>query len=235
VVIGSVAALLVLGITLWPERTRDESTCYGSTSAGALQNGCRLPRSGGNFSAYSRLGVALGRTWVHCAVQDVVLAAYASLKEKRPGAVYVYGETGLRSGGSFTPHKTHQNGLSVDFMVPVKNRAGESVPLPTWPTNKFGYGVEFDANGEYGDPAIDLEVMALHIEAVSQAAEAAGVGIWRVIFDPQLQTRLREAEAWPRIAHLQFSKKRSWVRHDEHYHIDFEMPCRPLAELGRAQ
>ena len=26
-------------------------------------------------------------------------------------------------------------------------------------------------------------------------------------------------------ANVQFSKKRSWVRHDEHYHVDFEVAC----------
>ncbi|RZM80367.1 hypothetical protein C3B51_12470 [Pseudoalteromonas rubra] len=25
---------------------------------------------------------------------------------------------------------------------------------------------------------------------------------------------------------IQFSKKRSWVRHDEHYHVDFAIPCK---------
>lgn len=25
---------------------------------------------------------------------------------------------------------------------------------------------------------------------------------------------------------IQFSKKRAWVRHDEHYHVDFSIPCK---------
>ena len=25
---------------------------------------------------------------------------------------------------------------------------------------------------------------------------------------------------------IQFSKRRSWVRHDEHYHVDFAIPCK---------
>jgi len=28
--------------------------------------------------------------------------------------------------------------------------------------------------------------------------------------------------------HIQFSKKRSWLRHDEHYHVDFDIPCKEL-------
>ncbi|OOF30883.1 hypothetical protein BZJ20_08950 [Salinivibrio proteolyticus] len=25
--------------------------------------------------------------------------------------------------------------------------------------------------------------------------------------------------------HIQLSTRRSWVRHDEHYHVDFAVPC----------
>jgi len=228
-----VTALAVLVVALGPGTAGGESRCFGSTSAGALRDGCKLPSSGDGFSAYSRLGPLLGRTWVHCSVRDVMLASYASLHEERPDSIFLYGETGLSNGGRFAPHKTHQNGLSVDFMVPVKDPSGQSVPLPTWPTNKFGYGIDFDSDGRYGNLTIDFEAMASHIHSVSDAAAAAGVGIWRVIFDPRLQPLLRQTQAWPRIKHLQFSKRESWVRHDEHYHIDFELPCDSLAELGR--
>jgi penicillin-insensitive murein endopeptidase len=27
---------------------------------------------------------------------------------------------------------------------------------------------------------------------------------------------------------LHFMRGKPWVRHDEHYHIDFALPCRPL-------
>lgn len=229
----AVAGVGALGVALWPQPPRRDSTCYGSTSAGALRGGCKLPASGENFSAYSRLGPLLGRTWVHCSVRDVVLASYGLLEKERPASVFVYGETGLSGGGRFAPHKTHQNGLSVDFMVPVRNRAGESVPLPTWPTDRFGYGLEFDSDGRYADLTIDFEAMAWHIDAVSRAAVQAGVGIWRIIFDPDLQPLLRRTEAWPRIRDLQFSDRRAWVRHDEHYHVDFQVPCEALAETGR--
>ena len=47
-----------------------------------------------------------------------------------PDTVYKYTETGFENGGKFRPHKTHQNGLSVDFMTPVKNKNNESVHLP---------------------------------------------------------------------------------------------------------
>ena len=124
-----------------------ESTCFGTTSKGKLENGCKLPYSGDNFSSYSRLGSTIGRTYVHCKVSDIILSSYKSLNEKYPDIVFVYGETGWSSGGQFRPHKTHQNGLSVDFMVPVKDKSGKSVPLPTNAFNKYGYNIEFDTTG----------------------------------------------------------------------------------------
>jgi penicillin-insensitive murein endopeptidase len=27
---------------------------------------------------------------------------------------------------------------------------------------------------------------------------------------------------------LTFSTKQAWVKHDEHYHVDFDVPCKPL-------
>lgn len=61
-----------------------------------------------------------------------------------PDKTYVYGETGFSRGGPIRPHRTHQAGLSIDFMVPVLNDANRSVPLPSTPMNMFGYGLEFD-------------------------------------------------------------------------------------------
>lgn len=206
-----------------------ESICYGTTSKGRLEHGCKLPYRGENFTAYSRVGSMLGRTYVHCKVKEVMLAAYKALNQSEPNKVFVYGETGWASGGRFKPHKTHQNGLSVDFMVPVVDHTGKSVPLPTSAFNKYGYSIDFDAKGGHGDLTIDFEAVAAHILAIKQAADARGVKIWRVIFDPRLQPLLHATKAWSELkGQVTFLKHRSWVRHDDHYHIDFDVPCKPL-------
>ena len=75
------------------------------------------------------------------------LRRLAALARALPGTVHVYGETGKREGGPFPPHRTHRNGTSVDFMVPVRDADGDSVPLPTWPWNRFGYDLEFTLDG----------------------------------------------------------------------------------------
>jgi penicillin-insensitive murein endopeptidase len=190
-----------------------------------------LPLSGNNFAAYSRLGVESGRTYVHSLVRQVVLDAYAGLEKTAPGKTYVYGETGFAHGGDISPHRSHQNGLSVDFMVPVLDDDNRSVPLPSSPQNKFGYGLEFDNQGRIPGFRIDFEAMAEHLYQVSIAARRHGVTIERVIFDPPLMDKLFSSGArGPELRHLPFMRTRPWVRHDEHYHIDFGVPCLPFRE-----
>ena len=163
---------------------------------------------------------------MHSTVHDIVLAAYSALEESAPNKVFVYGETGSRNGGQFKPHKTHRNGLSVDFMVPVLDDEGRSVALPTGILQKWGYDLEFDESGKLGKLRIDADSLAEHLYQLHVAATERGVQIWRVIFDPELQPLLHGTERWPYLAeNVIFSAKRSWVRHDEHYHVDFDVPC----------
>ncbi len=207
-----------------------ESKCYGTVSNGRIEGSVKLPTEGANFSAYSNVAAAAGRTFVHAKVAEVITSAYAALRAASPATVYVYGETGWPSGGRFRPHRTHQNGLSVDFFVPVRNAAGASVHLPTSPLTRLGYDIEFDGSAKYGEYTIDFPATAEHLYQLHQAAKARGVGIALVIFDVQYLPRLF---ATPRGAYLQqnlpFMKGKPWVRHDEHYHVDFAVPCKPNA------
>ena len=204
----------------------EPSQCFGTTANGRLENGVMLPADGVNFEGYSTVGRVAGRTYVHSLVNDIILAAYRELETRQPNKVYKYAETGLPLGGEFKPHKTHQNGLSVDFMTPVIDSSGHSVHLPTNPLNKFGYAIEFNKQGQYKDLSIDYEALAAHIVALHQQAKSQGHDLWRVIFNPQLQPNLYQTQYADYLKeHIKFSKKRSWVRHDEHYHVDFEVPC----------
>lgn len=208
-----------------------ESVCYGTTGNGRLEDGVKLPSSGDNFESYGTIPELAGRTYVHSKVRDTLVDAYAFLEKKIPGKVYKYAETGFAEGGKFEPHKTHQNGLSVDFMVPVVNEQGESVHLPTNALNKYGYNIEFDKVGKFEDYKIDFEAMAEHIVALYHAAGKNKVGIWRVLFDPQLQPYLYATGKGDFIRNnIKIPNKKSWVRHDEHYHVDFKVPCKKVSE-----
>lgn len=188
-----------------------------------------LPGNGRNFSSYSSLAATLGRTHVHSKVREVIVATYAALETSAPSKVFVYGETGWASGGRFRPHRSHQNGLSVDFMVPVTDRSGKSVPLPTSVAHKWGYNIEFDADARFGAYTIDFEALAEHLYQLHVNAKAHGVGIERVIFDPPFLPRLFATGRGQYLEqHLPFLRGKSWWRHDEHYHVDFEVPCKAI-------
>lgn len=202
------------------------SVCYGTTFSGHLVNGVQLPKEGNNFTNYSHLARVAGRTYVHSSVRDIIVAAYASLEVEQPTKVYKYAETGFKNGGRFKPHKTHRNGLSVDFMTPVTDNTGASVHLPTNLSNKLGYNIEFDEVDQYNGLSIDYTALAAHIVALHKQATIQGYDVWRVIFDPVLQPKLYDTHYADYLKqNIQFSKKRSWVRHDEHYHVDFVIPC----------
>lgn len=204
-----------------------ESQCYGTVSRGSIENSVKLPDSGPNFTAYSTLAASFGRTYVHSKVAEIVASAYATLAKEHPTTAYVYGETGLSSGGRFRPHRTHQNGTSVDFFVPVKNAEGKSVPLPTGVMMRFGYDIEFDAHAKYKAYGIDFEAMAEHLYQLHQAAKAKGADMALVIFDTSYLPKLFATHRGPYLQkNLPFMKGKPWVRHDEHYHIDFAIPCK---------
>lgn len=212
-----------------PEARSEESVCFGTASNGRLEGGVRIRGSGPNFGPYSSAGVLIGRTDVHSRVAAIIEAAYESLWSSAPSKTYLYGESGWRTGGRIQPHKTHQNGLAVDFMVPVVNTTGKSIPLPTSVTNKFGYSLEFDSDAKLENLTVDFEAMAEHLYALKKAAETKGVGISRVIFDKAYIQKLYKTKRGTFIReHVPFMRGTPWIRHDEHYHVDFEIACKPL-------
>ena len=222
-------SILSLVLSVFSQGLAAQSTCFGTTSNGRIEAAVKLPASGDNFVSYSYVAAMAGRTYVHSEVKQIMLASYAKLSKQLPDNVYKYAETGLKRGGRFKPHKTHRNGLSVDFMVPVVDSKGASVHLPTHPLNRFGYDIEFDQADQFEGFSIDYTAMAAHIVELHKAAKARGHDVWRVIFDPNLTPKLLQTKYGGYLkANIQFSKKRSWVRHDEHYHVDFDIACKPL-------
>lgn len=224
----TVCLVLLLVVPTANAVTAADSVCYGTPANGRLEHGAKLAEEGRNFQAYSGVGVMLGRTHAHSRVVASIASAYANLQHSAPGKRYVYGETGFAKGGPFKPHKTHQNGLSVDFMVPVLDACGRSVPLPGNASNRYGYDIEFDKNARYRDLRIDFEAMAEHLYALDRAGQRGdGAKIDRVIFATEFLPKLFATRRGAYLRrHLQFTRGRVWWRHDEHYHVDFRVACR---------
>lgn len=203
------------------------SRCYGGIVGGRLEGGRRMPLWGDNYRSYSVLGFLAGRTFMHETVRDASLAAYASLAREHPDLRFLYAESGWPWGGRFAPHRTHMNGTSVDYHVPVRTLDGAVAELPASPFNKLGYSISFDREGQSGGYKIDFEAVGLHLVALERAAREQGISIGRVIFDVRLQPKLFATPAGAQAARLMtFNKTQAWVPHDQHYHVDFRVPCR---------
>lgn len=198
------------------------SRSVGSRGEGRLVNGKRMPTEGWNYATYSYLGSLVGRTAVNDRVRDTLLDAYAELAQTHPEVVWIYGETAWPSGGDFWPHRTHQHGLSVDHMVPVRTGAGTSSRLPCRAWNGLGYGLHADADGRFsGELHTDFAALAALIDAVDRHAAHHGLGLRLVIYAPDLQDDLARAGGGSLWRRTRFSQRASWVRHDNHVHMDF--------------
>jgi penicillin-insensitive murein endopeptidase len=220
--------IITIAVSISANATTLESACFGTVANGHLENGVKLPSEGKNFKAYSSLGVSLGRTYVHSKVEEIVVAAYSALEKSAPEKVFIYGETGWSAGGRIRPHKTHKNGLSIDFIVPVTDSTGRSVYLPTGVSNKFGYNIDFDANAKFEGYTIDFEAIAEHLYQLNVEAKAQGSGIALVILDPPYYPKLFATKRGQYLKdNINFMKGKAWIRHDEHYHVDFSVPCKP--------
>jgi penicillin-insensitive murein endopeptidase len=199
------------------------SRASGRPGHGHITAAKAMPPSGDGFATYSYLGAALGRQYVHGAVARTLADAFARAAGQKPGRRFQLAETGWRHGGRFRPHRTHQNGLSVDILVPAMDAAGHPQTLSTWPWQLFGYGWEFDAAGESGDLRIDFESLAQLLLALDAAAPPHGLRIELIIVAPEYLPRLLMTPPGHRLEPLRgrFMRHAAWIRHDEHVHVDF--------------
>ncbi len=191
-----------------------------------LQDGVPLPCRGPNFESFSTTACAVGRNHLHPLVRDTVVDAYRALVATHPKRTWQYGEMGFAKGGRLWPHKTHQNGLAADFFVPVLDGSGLPAQVPISVLHKLGYGLEFRKDGTLGDLRIDWGAIGAHLLGLETAGLPHGVHIERIILTPDFHSKLfAQAPALHRLAPL-FMKREAWVRHDEHYHVDFTIPQR---------
>lgn len=205
----------------------EPSRCYGRGPISRLENGVALPAAGNNFEGHTG-GPLAGRAHVHSTVRDIIVAAYAELEREQPGKLYKYDEAGFAKGGKYRTYDTWKTGLSMDFIVPVLNRKGESVQLPTHLFNKSGYEIEFDGAGNYGEYSIDFEAMAAHLVELHKAALNHGIYIRRVIFNPELRELLFQTPYAEYLReNIRFNEKPARVKHDEHYQVHFSVHCEP--------
>ena len=210
-------------------RNTGESVSVGDYNNGALQNGYLLPRKGSNFNCYSWASYyLLGREYTNSRVYRTVLAAYQGMAERYPGRTFIYMESARRKGGRPWPHRTHQNGLSVDFMSPLL-RHGK--PKYYNGLGMFRYLLNFDATGKAklnSAVRIDFEAMAAHLLLLEKQARKNGLKISKVILKIELKDELFATESGKKLkaSGIYFAQSLTPTlnsAHDDHYHVDFKL------------
>lgn len=206
---------------------QDESVSIGSVSNGALKNGVLMPFEGSNFRYFDTLSYLSERGFTNDKVKETVIISYSTLESNN--RFYQIMECSSKCGGELPPHRTHQNGLNVDFMMPLKKNNS-----PYYGLDDLGadhYWLTFDNNGRYSEDetiSIDFESVAEHILELNSQAIKFGLKISKVIIKIELKDDLFNSEIGEKL-------KRSGIYvvknltplindlHDEHYHIDFEL------------
>lgn len=206
----------------------EQSISSGTVSKGTLKNGKLMPFQGDNFQYFDTLSYLRGRAYTNGQVRKSILDTYQDFINLLPNRFFYVMECSNQNGGKIHPHRTHQNGMSIDFMMPLIKDNKPYYKLDT--IGKDHYWLEFNNKGEYVKDqtiAIDFDLVALHILTLDQEARNNGLKISKVIIKTELKDELFASENGKKLKASGIYIVKSLTPiinslHDEHYHIDFE-------------
>ncbi len=210
-------------------KNKGVSQSIGKVSNGKLKNAYIIPFKGDNFKYFSLFDYyILGRCYVNSSVHKIVIESYAELEKVYPDYTFKIMECSNKKGGRPFPHRTHQNGLSIDFMTPLKK--GDKTIIRFDKIGMWRYLMEFDSNGKYRrnkDIEIDFDKMAKHILALEKTSRKNGYKIKKVILETNLKDEIYKSKYGKKLrkSKIYFVKslpERINKLHDDHYHIDFQ-------------
>jgi penicillin-insensitive murein endopeptidase len=205
------------------------SISKGTVSNGELINGKLIPFKGTNYEYFSEESYLAGRAFLNDKVLNTLLASYTNLESTLPNKLFYVMECANAHGGKLAPHRTHQNGTSVDFMMPLLKDGKPYSDLDTLGVNHYLLG--FDNDGTYLDDesiSIDYNLVAQHILVLQAEAELNGLKIKKVIINTNLKDELFATPSGKKLKSngIYVVQKLSTLinsLHDDHYHIDFEV------------
>ncbi|MDF3026728.1 MAG: hypothetical protein K0S23_1035 [Fluviicola sp.] len=199
----------------------------GTVSNGSLKNGKLFPFKGPNFIYFDSTSYLNKHAFTHEKVHHTVLDTYRQFETVLPGFEFGLMECSNEHGGKIWPHRTHQNGLSIDFMSPLLKNGVSSTDF-----NTIGlphYLMDFDENGIYTEDrnySIDFNLMAQHLLELDKQAKKNGLKIEKVILKIALKDELFASEYGKQLKArgIYFATNLSELidsLHDDHYHVDF--------------
>ncbi len=207
--------------------TISPSVSSGTVNKGSLKNGRIFPFKGPNFIYFDSTSYLDKHAFTHEKVHRTVLETYKEFETILPHVEFGLMECSNEHGGKIWPHRTHQNGLSVDFMSPLLKNG-----VSTSDFNTIGlphYLMEFDENGIYTEDtnySIDFNLVARHILMLDEEAKKNGLKIEKVILKIALKDDLFATEYGKKLkaSGIYFATNLSELidsLHDDHYHVDF--------------
>jgi len=211
-------------------RNSGTSESIGTQSNGSIRNAYQIKYKTSNSRYFSFISYYLiGTGYVHSKLYYTLIDSYNECETACPGIKFRIMECSLKEGGKTLIHRTHRNGLSVDFMVPkVKNqkqvKSYDRIGL-------WHYLLNFDPTGRLKinhKVSIDFETMGKHILALDNAARKNGLAFSKVIFKIDLKDDFFKTKSGKEIKRrgIYFARNLSKpidIVHDDHYHIDFKI------------
>lgn len=202
------------------------SISHGKVSEGSLEHGKLVPYFGKNYSYFDTTSYFSGRGFLHEEVLSIMLNTYKTLENKTNRFFRVM-ECANKKGGKLYPHRTHQNGTSIDFMMPLNKNQKPYYGLDSTGVNH--YWLTFGDNGKYSEDKsveIDFEMIAQHILLLDKEARELGWKIKKVIIKIELKDELYATPSGKKLKAkgiyvVQGLSKMINALHDEHYHVDF--------------
>jgi penicillin-insensitive murein DD-endopeptidase len=204
------------------------SICTGTEAGGTLQHAKLIPFSGTNFRYYDSRSYLDGHAFMSDKMANTLLASYKELEQLAPGRIFSYMESGLQNGGPIDGHRTHQNGRSVDLMVPLMK---DSVPY--YKLDSIGgwhYSLDFDDQGRYyfdSTVVIDFNLVATQILSLDRQARKNGLHVKKVILKLELKDDFYATPQGKKVKakgiYLAMNLPPGTNKqHDDHFHVDFE-------------
>lgn len=204
------------------------SKSIGTVSNGKLENGCYLPFKGVNYKYFAKNSYLLGRCFINCSINSILVSTFKDLETSKPNRTFYLMEASNEKGGNISPHRTHQNGTSIDLMIPLIKNNEPYTLLDTLGVEH--YLLNFNEKGEYVDDTsikIDFETLALEIVTIEKNARLNNWKILKVILKTEYQKFIFSTKYSDQLktSKIYFTQKLEKVindLHDDHIHIDFE-------------
>lgn len=206
-----------------------KSKAVGAVSKGQLINGKLVSFKGKNYQYFDTTSYLNARGFTHHLVKTTIEQAYAQCEKSCPNYSFVLMECSNQKGGKIWPHRTHQNGLSIDFAMPLMK---DSVQCKKFDfIGAKHYLLDFNNKGQYSKDttiSIQFEMVARHLLELEKAAHKNGLKISKVILKTELKDDLYRTPSGKILKQkgIYVVKRLEPLinrLHDDHYHVDFAL------------